>query len=297
MKRISTLNPHLEECFAMSKRRVLYKVLMVSAIAFAASTSVQSQVKEVTAATANASQFDFAYRSSDNRVNVFDDGRDTRLQLPEGTLVPTVVVIQPKGEVVLKAHREDPYLVVPGIHQQIRLRWANSREVAVSYSGIAQVTQRLGQAASFGSSAPVASHGSAAKPAPVMAQSGTASSPAMATMERTSALGAFNAQANNMSAPATAAASMSFSISRSDRTVREALVRWAKDASWTFDAEHWTVPVDLPIVASASLGTDFRGAVRAMLDSTALSDMPLQPCFYSNQVLRVVPKAERCDRM
>ncbi len=282
----------------MSKRRVFYKVVMVSAIALAASTSVHSQVREVTAATANAAQFDFGYRSSDNRVNVFDDGRDTRLQLPEGTLVPTVVVIQPKGEVVLKALREDPYLVVPGIHQQIRLRWANSREVAVSYTGIAQVTQRLGQAASFGSSAPVASHGSAAKPTPVTAQSSTAPVPSMATMERITALGALNVQMNNVSAPTPAAAPMvSFSISRSDRTVREALVRWAKDASWTFDAEHWTVPVDLPIVASASLGTDFRGAVRAMLDSTALSDMPLQPCFYSNQVLRVVPKAERCDRM
>ena len=280
-----------------SKRRVIYKLLMASAIALAATTSAHSQVRETAAATANASQFDFGYRSSDNRVNVFDDGRDTRLQLPEGTLVPTVVVIQPKGEVVLKAHREDPYLVVPGIHQQIRLRWANSREVAVSYTGIAQATQRLGQAASFGSSAPVASHGSAAKPTPVMAQTTTAP---MASTERIAILGAMNAPVGNSAAAATAAVAnplVSYSISRADRTVREALARWAKDASWTFDAEHWTVPVDLPIVASASLGTDFRGAVRAMLDSTALSDMPLQPCFYSNQVLRIVPKAERCDRM
>jgi hypothetical protein len=88
-----------------------------------------------------------------------------------------------------------------------------------------------------------------------------------------------------------------FTISRSDRTIREALVAWSKRAGWTHDPEHWTVPFDLPVLSSADLGTDFKGAVRALLSSTDLTNMPLQPCFYSNKVLRVVPKAELCDRM
>ncbi|CAN7358648.1 toxin co-regulated pilus biosynthesis Q family protein [Variovorax sp. LjRoot178] len=87
-----------------------------------------------------------------------------------------------------------------------------------------------------------------------------------------------------------------FTISRSDRTIREALVSWSKRAGWTHDAEHWTVPFDLPVLSSADLGADFKGAVRALLSSTDLTNMPLQPCFYSNKVLRVVPKAELCDR-
>ena len=78
--------------------------------------------------------------------------------------------------------------------------------------------------------------------------------------------------------------------------MREALVAWSKRAGWTHDAEHWTVPFDLPVLSSADLGTDFKAAVRALLSSTDLTNMPLQPCFYSNKVLRVVPKAELCDR-
>lgn len=72
---------------------------------------------------------------------------------------------------------------------------------------------------------------------------------------------------------------------------------WSRRAGWTHDAEHWTVPFDLPVLSSADLGTDFKSAVRALLASTDLTNMPLQPCFYSNKVLRVVPKAELCDRM
>jgi hypothetical protein len=33
-----------------------------------------------------------------------------------------------------------------------------------------------------------------------------------------------------------------------------------------------------------------------LIEATELSDRPLQPCFYANQVLRVVPLAEACDR-
>ncbi|MDN8616501.1 TcpQ domain-containing protein [Variovorax ginsengisoli] len=102
-----------------------------------------------------------------------------------------------------------------------------------------------------------------------------------------------------VAAPAAPAApvAQSFTISRSDKTIREALVTWSRRAGWTHDTEHWTVPFDLPVLSSADLGTDFKGAVRALLASTDLTNMPLQPCFYSNKVLRVVPKAELCDRM
>lgn len=99
-------------------------------------------------------------------------------------------------------------------------------------------------------------------------------------------------------APAAAApVAQSYAVTRSDKTIREALVNWSRRAGWTHDTEHWTVPFDLPVLSSADLGTDFKAAVRALLASTDLTNMPLQPCFYSNKVLRVVPKAELCDRM
>jgi len=87
-----------------------------------------------------------------------------------------------------------------------------------------------------------------------------------------------------------------FDTSPGDRTVREALVRWAGLAKWTHEPVHWTVPVDLSINGTAEFGYDFKTSVRSLLSASEMSGAPLQPCFYSNMVLRVVPKAELCDR-
>lgn len=87
-----------------------------------------------------------------------------------------------------------------------------------------------------------------------------------------------------------------YTVTRSDGTIREALATWSKRAGWTHEPENWTVQFDLPVLSSANLGSDFKSAVRALLSSTDLTNMPLQPCFYSNKVLRVVPKAELCDK-
>ena len=82
-----------------------------------------------------------------------------------------------------------------------------------------------------------------------------------------------------------------------DGTVRGVLERWSQSAGWTFNVEHWTVNRDLPISADTVVRGDFKAAVRALLASTDLTDLPLQPCFYANAVLRVVPRSEVCDRM
>lgn len=88
----------------------------------------------------------------------------------------------------------------------------------------------------------------------------------------------------------------SFEISPSDRNIRRALGRWARTAGWTFNAEHWAVNVDVPVVGSARFDSEFKPAVLALLASTELGDRPLRPCFYSNKVVRVVPYAQVCDR-
>ena len=81
-------------------------------------------------------------------------------------------------------------------------------------------------------------------------------------------------------------------------TVRATLNAWTRQAGWTFLPEHYTIGVDIPISASSeNIGGDFRASVRTLLDSTALTDTPIQPCFYSNNVLRVVLRTDRCDRL
>lgn len=80
-------------------------------------------------------------------------------------------------------------------------------------------------------------------------------------------------------------------------TVRAALERWSKQAGWVFGPDLWAAPVDIPVVTSAAMGSDYRAAVRKLLDATSLTDVPLQPCFYSNRVLRVVSRSQLCDRL
>src|SRR5690606_17184447 len=87
-----------------------------------------------------------------------------------------------------------------------------------------------------------------------------------------------------------------FAVSPADLTMRQALERWASQSSWTFSPEHWAVDVDIPVVGQASFHTDFKSAVRELLAATEMGDRPLQPCFYSNRVLRVVSYAQACDR-
>lgn len=91
-------------------------------------------------------------------------------------------------------------------------------------------------------------------------------------------------------------AGIQFTVSRSDGTLRQALSRWAREAGWDFGAEHWMVEVDIPIIGAASFNEPFVQAVQALVASTELAERPLQPCFYSNRVLRVVPYAQPCNR-
>lgn len=90
-----------------------------------------------------------------------------------------------------------------------------------------------------------------------------------------------------------------FEVTTKDRAIREALSRWAGSAGWIHEPIHWAVDRDFPVSAAAGpevFGADFKGAVRTLLSSTELTDRPVQPCFYTNHVLRVIPKAELCDK-
>lgn len=98
---------------------------------------------------------------------------------------------------------------------------------------------------------------------------------------------------------APAAAGPRFEVTAKDRSVREALTRWARSAGWVHEPIHWTLDKDHPIEAVAGpevFGEDFKTAVRRLLASTELTDRPVQPCFYVNHVVRVIPKSAFCDR-
>lgn len=82
-----------------------------------------------------------------------------------------------------------------------------------------------------------------------------------------------------------------------DKNYRTMLKRWASQAGWTFEDVHWQMPRDIPLVGGGNFGLDFRDAVRQVMDATMLTEMPGRPCFHSNQVLRILPRNQLCDRI
>lgn len=102
-----------------------------------------------------------------------------------------------------------------------------------------------------------------------------------------------------MTSTAPAAQPVGFSVTRQDKTIREVLSRWAAQAGWTHAPSHWTIDQDITVEGEAAadvFGGDFRKAVRILISSTELTDRPVQPCFYTNKIVRVVPIAAMCDR-
>lgn len=80
--------------------------------------------------------------------------------------------------------------------------------------------------------------------------------------------------------------------SPTDETFQQLFARWGTQAGWrTF----WELGQDIPIVASSSFPGTFTDAVQAVLDTTLSTDLPAHPCFYTNNVLRVLPTSTDCS--
>ncbi len=122
---------------------------------------------------------------------------------------------------------------------------------------------------------------------PLISQVSTSHAPAETHIEP-------NAARPDKNIPEAVIAETYYQASPDDQNLRRVLHRWANENNWTFDTEHWAVDVDLPITASFSISSSFTEAVQALVASTQLGSHPLKPCFYSNQVLRIIRIAQSC---
>jgi len=207
-------------------------------------------------------KLDFGWRLSGDRavapLQVFSDASRTWLQWLPGQILPIILGSSEQGEQVLTYLRQGPYTIVEGHWSALLFRSARQ------------------QARARRADAPlVAVH--------TPQQRGSSHAPSHVTASR-------------VSEPVPQAPQPFFAVSHTDLHLRQALTRWAGLSGWRFEPEHWAVDIDIPLSASAKFSEDFVSSVQALLASTELSDRPLQPCFYSNQVLRIVPVAEPCDR-
>lgn len=248
-------------------------------------------------------RFSFAWELSGDQdigpVQVFDNGRQTWLQFQPGQTLPAIFAGDEQGERPLRYTRQDDYIIINGVESVLIFRGGQLKARAtkkVDEKAIAQKAHEEGTAAEAGSLAETVE-----SPSPdrsILGEAQTAALSADALESSTSRRDAHpvevltDASFDRLSRPS----AVTFSLRYDDATLRHALQRWARQAGWTFSPEHWALDVDIPVSAEADFGTVFQPAVQALLAATELSDRPVQPCFYTNQVVRVVPFTHACDR-
>ncbi len=267
-----------------------------------------------------ASKYNFSYSVSDKEITVFDDGKETRIQLPKGLSNPVVFTNNASGEVMLELKNEGAYVSVQGIYSKLLLRWSSRKKVSVKYSGVPD-SQRVGLkslaiASTFTKT--VANENSVAlaeyvefkknknEKEGVVVTSAEGGIPVSASYESSVPIaGSLRVQIESdaikkglevVTARVERMQEFKFEVSQADQNFRKVLTRWAKAADWNFEAENWVVGRDIPVGGSAVMLTEFKTAVRSLLKSTLLTDLPVQPCFYTNKVLRVIPASEMCMR-
>jgi hypothetical protein len=237
-------------------------------------------------------KLDFGWKLSGDRavapLQVFSDTSRTWLQWLPGQILPIILGATEQGEQVLTYLRQGPYTILDGHWPALIFRsarqQARARRVDASLAALGSVHHPAAQY-------PLAPQH------PLGSQQQLGSQHSTSAQQQSSAPQQRSLQHPPNSPQQSAQPSRPFfSVSHTDLHLRQALTRWAGLSGWRFEPEHWAVDVDIPLSASAKFSDDFVSSVQALLASTELSDRPLQPCFYSNQVLRIVPVAEPCDR-
>lgn len=217
--------------------------------------------------------YSFAWRLSGDRavapLQVFDNGRDMWLQFAEGRALPAIFERTVHGDRPVRYERNGQYVVLRGVRPQLVLRGGH----------LTSFVDR-----------------SADRPAaPVEVDTAEAASVRLEPAF-TEASFAAPTDVRDAAVPQADTAAAVYEVSPADQNLRVVLVRWARSAGWTFEPEHWAVDADIPVAGSARFDSTFKAAVQQLVASTELADQPLQPCFYSNKVLRIVPYTQLCDR-
>lgn len=271
------------------------------------------------ASAAAAQNFDFGYRVSDTQVNVFDDGKNTRVQLPQGMPYPVIVSMQAGQQQLVTPMLDGMNLVVPGLHAHLRLAWANNKSVDAHYSG-ALTQQRLGQGVSHGAVAPMQAVSAMSAPMPSQGPINLAAATQAAAQQRTPMVQAMppeikpvvaeetmkvaakatdgdvvakqaEAKSQDPDEEATELPDQVWAIKPTDGSLSRALTRWAREANQQLVYE---AAVDVVAIAVEYRG-DYWQALDGVLADTANGSYPLHGCQFNN-VTRILHISQACDR-
>ncbi|MDT8843034.1 MULTISPECIES: toxin co-regulated pilus biosynthesis Q family protein [Paraburkholderia] len=131
--------------------------------------------------------------------------------------------------------------------------------------------------------------GSVSGEPPVAAVSGPAS--ALSTAPVSTAVTPVVLPAATTAAAASGGA-LTFSVSPSDRNLRNALDRWLQTQGWQLA---WKVDDDLPLEFNATFTGDFTSVLVQVMKATNHMRVPTRVCRHSNNVIRVVARAANCQ--
>ncbi|PCE30066.1 hypothetical protein BZL54_23155 [Burkholderia ubonensis subsp. mesacidophila] len=101
---------------------------------------------------------------------------------------------------------------------------------------------------------------------------------------------------SGMAPVAAPAVAMRWQVLASDVTLRQTLIRWAKDAGWQVS---WEIGYDYPVQLEGSFAGTFEEAVGQYMASLRYSDYPALACMYeANHVVRVLHYGDKkeCEK-
>lgn len=246
---------------------------------------------------APAAHYDFDWQLSGDPaiapLQVFSGAGHTWLQYAPGRTPPAVFAQTPAGLKPLPHVRREPYIVVEGIWPALVLQGGRHAARVERRQSTSMPGPRAAQPGLPDLDSPAGASVDAV-PAPALPASNAAEIRAASSLPPADVRSSDAPPADTP--PPEAPLAQSFRAGPSDTTLRAVLARWAAHAGWTFEPQHWSVDVDIPLAGHATFAADFKTAVRQLLASTELGERPVQPCFYTNKVLRVVPFTQACDR-
>lgn len=257
-------------------------------------------------------RYDMRYASSDDRLQVFDDGVNTRLLLPEGTLIPLVRTLKSGDEQLVPLQRESvtQFLLIPGLHHKLILSWPGQRHVRVDYQGNASQAERAGSNTAYGATAPLAAHGYAPAPQQPMQALGDnglarAAGPVVAKVAAQAvqpvtpplAAGADPAPVNTapVATPTPPSAEQgTWEVRVSDINLENTFKRWAKEVGYQM---LWDADKEVLLPAADSFTGSLKDAINRVLGSPAIrfSNLPLEAVIYPNNppLIRVTRLGEQ----
>lgn len=261
-----------------------------------------------------AGAFDFNWQLSGDPsvapVQVFSHSQQVWLQFDQRQYLPAIFGVKEGQSHALTYQRYDPYVVIEGQWQELLFQGghlqARARHASVMpLAHAAPASDKAPQPASANPAPNPEPKSATERPAAEPAPTQTATALSLGPLERTSVTPIAPEAEQKAPAPALskrpALASLrstpprpSFQISPSDDTLRQAIQRWAQEAGWNFSDQHWGLEVDYPIINTADFSGEFPEAVSQLLDSVRMGAKPMRACFYSNQVLRIIPATQSC---